>query len=137
MGMFKRLGIWNYLNGGMSERSRQGSGVFDAVDWQVIATDANLTLTVEQISTGGVMFSSFSAGRVVTTPTAALILASATDMDIGDTFSFYVSCQAAFAATYAAGTGVTLAGRATTPASSWSIVTVKKLSATTVEWRVS
>jgi hypothetical protein len=135
--LFKRTNIFNALNGGLAERSRQGSGVFDAIDWSAIATDAALTLTVAQMAGGGVMFTSFSAGRTVTTPTAALILAAAPDMDIGDTFSFYVSCIAAFAATWTAGVGVTLAGRATTPASSWSIVTVKKLSATTVEWRVS
>lgn len=137
MGLFKRVRLTQNLNGGLAEVSRQGAGVLDQIDWQVIATDAPLTLTVAQISSGGVQFSSFSAGRAVTTPTAALILAAAPDMDIGDSFSFYVSCVAAFAATWTAGTGVTLAGRATTPASSWSIVTVKKLSATTVEWRVS
>jgi hypothetical protein len=137
--LFKRALITNTSNGGIPERTRAGSGMLDAIDYApgIIATDAPLTLTVAQMSGGGVMFTSFSAGRAVTTPTAALILAACGDMDIGDTFSFVVSCQAAFAATWTAGTGVTLAGRATTPASSWSLVTVKKLSATTVEWRVS
>lgn len=135
--LFKRMLLENNLNGGLRQKSRQGDGCFDQINWTAIATDANLTLTVDQISGGGVQFTSFSAGRTVTTPTAALILAAAPDMDVGDSFSFYVSAVAAFAATWAAGTGVTLAGRATTPASSWSIVTVKKLSSTTVEWRVS
>jgi hypothetical protein len=57
-------------------------------------------------------------------------------MDIGDSFSLYVSIQDAFAGTWVAGTGVTLAGRATTPASSMSIVVVTKTSATTVKWTV-
>lgn len=137
--LFKRALMTNQSNGGVPERTRQGSGMLDAIDYApgIIATDANLTLTVAQMSGGGVMFTSFSAGRQVTTPTAALILAACGDMDIGDTFTFVVSCIAAFAATWVAGTGVTLAGRTTTPASSWSLVTVKKLSATTVEWRVS
>jgi hypothetical protein len=32
---------------------------------------------------------------------------------------------------------VTLVGRTTTPASSWSLITVTKLTATTVQWHVS
>lgn len=115
---------------------RQGTGLMGNMDISTIATDANLTLTVAQMGGGAVQFTSFSAGRTVTTPTAALILAAAPDMDIGDTFTLLVSCVAAFAATWAAGTGVTLAGRATTPASSYSVVVVKKTSATTVTWTV-
>jgi TRAP-type mannitol/chloroaromatic compound transport system substrate-binding protein len=118
-------------------QSRQGTGFFAALTPTIIATNADLTLTVAQMSGGLVQFSSFSAGRAVTTPTAALILAAATDMDVGDSFSFIVSCVAAFAATWTAGTDVTLTGRATTPASSWSIVTVTKTSATTVSWNVT
>lgn len=115
---------------------RQGTGLMGNMDISTIATDANLTLTVAQMGGGAVQFTSFSAGRTVTTPTAALILAAAPDMDIGDTFVLLVSCVAAFAATWAAGTGVTLAGRATTPASSYSVVVVKKTSSTTVTWTV-
>jgi hypothetical protein len=58
-------------------------------------------------------------------------------MDIGDSFQLIVSIVPAFAGTWTAGAGVTLTGRATTPASSWSIVTVTKLSATTVSWNVT
>lgn len=135
--LFKRTKIQTGNNGGVAELTRQGAGMLDAIDWTVVATDANMTMTVAQMAGGGVQYSSLSAGRQVTTPTAALILAAAPDMDIGDTFSFLVSAVAAFAVTWVAGAGVTLAGRATTPASAWSIVTVKKLTATTVEWRVS
>lgn len=100
-------------------------------------TDANHTITVAEMSTGLLYYSALSANRQVTTPTAALILAAAPDMDVGDSFSFIVSIQDAFAITWVAGAGVTLTGRATTPASSFSIITVIKLSATTVEWFVS
>jgi hypothetical protein len=58
-------------------------------------------------------------------------------MDIGDSFSIIVSVVPAFAGTWTAGVGVTLSGRATTPASSWSIVTVTKTAAATVTWNVS
>ena len=132
---FKRALLTSHGNE-LTQRSAAGSGTVENLSVAVVATDANLTLTVDQLAGGAVQFSSFTAGRNVTTPTAASILAAAPDMEIGDSFSLYVSCVAAFAATYVAGAGVTLAGRATTPASSFSVVTVKKLSATTVEWRV-
>lgn len=135
--MFKRVKLASANNGGLDERARQGAGLFDMINWIAVATDAARVLSLDDISSGGIQFTGFTAGRNLTTPTAAAILAAAPDMDIGDSFSFFVSVTTAFAATYVAGAGVTLAGRATTPASSWSIVTVKKLSATTVEWRVS
>lgn len=134
MSLFSRTLVTAGLS--LPRPQRQGEGLCGNMDTAVIATDANLTLTVAQMSLGAIQFTSFTAGRNVTTPTAALILAAAPDMDIGDSFAIVISCVAAFAATYVAGAGVTLAGRATTPASSWSIVIVKKLSATTVEWRV-
>lgn len=100
-------------------------------------TNADHTLTVEEMAGGLVYYSALSAGRAVTTPTAALILAAAPDMDIGDSFCFLVSIQDAFAITWAAGTGVTLRGRATTPASSSTWIVVVKTSATTVDWFVA
>lgn len=136
--LFKRTRITAGLSGGgIEELTRGGSGMLSNLRPEIIATNADLTLTVAQMSGGLVQFSSFSAGRAVTTPTAALILAACPDMDIGDSFSIIVSCVAAFAATWTAGAGVTLTGRATTPASSWSIITVTKLSATTVSWNVT
>lgn len=116
--------------------SRQGQGMIAHLKPTIVATNADMTMTVAQMAGGVIIYSSFSAGRAVTTPTAALILAAAGDMDIGDTFTIVVSAQAAFAATWVAGAGVTLAGRATTPASSFSMVIVEKLSATTVSWTV-
>lgn len=117
--------------------TRPGAGLFAFLRRTAVATDANLTMTVDQMAGGLVHYTGFTAGRNITTPTAALILAAAPDMDIGDSFTFVVSITPAFAGTWVAGTGVTLAGRATTPASSYSLVTVTKLSATTVEWFVS
>lgn len=116
--------------------ARQGDGLLAMIQMSNLATDANLTLTIPQISGGAIRFSGFTAGRNVTTPTAAQILAASPDMDIGDTFSLIVSVTPAFAATWVAGTGVTLAGRATTPASSFSWIVVEKTSATTVVWNV-
>jgi hypothetical protein len=89
------------------------------------------------MSTGVLYYSALSAGRAVTTPTAALILAAAPDMDVGDSFVFLVSIQDAFAITWAAGADVTLRGRATTPASSSTWIVVTKTSDTAVTWFVA
>lgn len=101
-----------------------------------VATDAAQVLSAAQISRRIVQFSGLTAGRVVTTDTAANILAQHPDLNIGESFVIAISALTAFAITWAAGVGVTLAGRATTPASAWSMVAITKLSATTIEFRV-
>lgn len=133
--LFKRVNSTSMYNT-VPGKSGTGTGLFANIKLTSKTTDADHTLTVDEMAGGAVYYSALSAGRAVTTPTAALILAAATDMDLGDTFSFLVSIQDAFAITWAAGTGVTLAGRATTPASSWSWILVEKTSATTVTWTV-
>jgi hypothetical protein len=131
--LFKRAQITS-MGAEMPARTRQGAGEVSNLSISTVATDASVTMTVDQMTGGVVLYSGFTAGRVITTPTAALILAAATDMDIGDSFSFTVSITPAFAGTWAAGVGVTLAGRSTVPASSSSYVVVTKTSATTVIW---
>lgn len=116
--------------------ARVGDGVLSHVAISTVSADANATLTTAQVLGGLIQFTGFTAGRTITTPTAALLLAAMPDMDIGDTYSLLISVTPAFAGTYVAGTGVTLAGRATTPASSWSWIVITKLSATTVSWTV-
>jgi hypothetical protein len=135
MSLFKRVLTAPGTN--IPEVSRAGLGFLGALNKISIATDSALTLTVAQMSGGYIQYTGFTAGRALTTPTAALILAACPDMDIGDSFSFVVSVVPAFAATWTAGVGVTLSGRATTPASTWSLVTVTKLTSSTVEWNVT
>lgn len=101
-----------------------------------VTTDADHTIPYANISGGALYYSALSAGRAATTPTAADILAANPEMDIGDSFNCLISIEDAFALTWAAGTGVTLAGRSTTPASSSTQVIITKLTATTVEWFV-
>ena len=132
--LFKRVMATNAA--GLPQVSRQGMGMLDNVSVAEKTTDADHTLTVAEMAGGCVYYSALSAGRAVTTPTAALILAACPDMDIGDSFSFRVSIQDAFAITWAAGTGVTLKGRATTAASAASVIVVIKTAATTVDWYV-
>ena len=133
--LFKRV---QYTAGGQEipGKSSVGTGLIGNVSITSKTTDANHTITVAEMAGGVIYYSALSAGRNVTTPTAALILAAAPDMDIGDTFLLIVSIQDAFAITWVAGTNVTLLGRATTPASSNSIIVVEKASATTVNWTV-
>lgn len=102
------------------------------------AVDAADIVTIAELLNGIVQYTAFSAGRVLTTDSAVNILASAqfTAMDVGDSVMFLVSITVAFAGTWAAGAGVTLAGRATTPASSSTWVLVTKTSSTTVTWNV-
>ncbi len=134
--LFKRARITS-KGAELPQAAAAGSGLMSNIAIFETAADANQTLTIAQMSGGAILYTGFSAGRNLTTPTAALILAAAPDMDIGDSFSFLVSIQDAFAGTWVAGDGnVTLAGRATTPASSWSYVVVTKTSATTVRWTV-
>lgn len=132
--MFKRALVWGGNNA--PAPSRAGDGVLGNLRVTAVATDANLTLTTDQMAGGAVQFTSFTAGRNVTTPTGTQIETANPGMDVGDAFMLLVSCVAAFAATYVAGTGVTLAGRATTPASSWSLVEVRKTAANAFTWTV-
>jgi len=135
MSLFNR--VQSTTRSGLPEIGRAGQGFLGNISIVTKSTNADHTITVAEMAGGMIYYDSLSAGRAVTTPTAALILAAAPDMDIGDSFSFVVSIQDAFAITWTAGVGVTLVGRATTPASSFSIITVTKLSATTVQWHVS
>lgn len=132
--LFKRFMATN--NAGLPQVSRAGLGMVGNISVREKTTDADHTITVDEMSGGCIYYSALSFGRAVTTPTAALILAACPDMDIGDSFCFWVSIQDAFAITWAAGANVTLAGRATTAASGSSLIVVTKLSATTVSWHV-
>ena len=121
--------------GGLSRASRAGDGVINPILTEV-ATDAAVTITVAQLATGFINYTSFSAGRNVTTPTAALIIAAFPQLDIGDSIEVVIASEAAFAGTFVAGTDVTLNGKATVAASSHVHVIITKTSATTVTWSV-
>lgn len=118
---------------GLSRNSRAGDMIMNPVI-TTIATDAAATIDVAKLSGGVIQYTGFTAGRVLTTDTAANILAANPEMDIGDSLLVKISCVAAFAGTFAAGAGVTLRGKTTCPASSQIDVYVVKTSATTVDW---
>lgn len=83
----------------------------------VVAADAAYTLTVSDVAAGVIQFTGLSAGRNLTTPTAAALTATFPEVDIGESLVLTVSITTAFALTLVAGTTVTLAGLATVPAS--------------------
>lgn len=132
--LFKRILATD--RSGLPQVSRQGLGMVGNISVATKTTNADHTLSVSELAGGCIYYDSLSAGRGITTPTAADILAQCPDMDIGDSFQFWVAIQDAFALTWAAGTGVTLKGRATTAASSSSMIVVTKTSSTTVDWYV-
>lgn len=130
--------IFNRANlvsqGSLMQRARSGDGWLANVLVATLA-DAAGTVTVAQMA-GGALQGDFTAGRALTTPTAALILAAAPDMDIGDAFVIMVSMVAANAATWTGGVGVTLLGRATSLASTSGFIVVTRTGAATVSWNV-
>lgn len=118
---------------------RQGTGGDVGIEFGTpltIATDVNYTLDVAAISRGVLNFSSWTAGRTLTTDTAANILAAFPLLNIGETVAMQVGLVAAFAGTMAAGTGVTLRGKAAVPASGASTIYFIKTAATTVDCMV-
>lgn len=129
---FKRIII---QEAGLSRVMRAGDN-WDNPSISTVTTDANATITAAQLAGGVVQYTGFTAGRTLTTDTAANILAGFPEMDIGDSYGFSVSIVPAFAGTFAAGTGVTLAGRATCPASTSVTVYVTRTGETTVKWTV-
>lgn len=107
--------------------------VYDALP-KIDATNADLTLTISDIARGVISFSSFSAARNVTTPTAAAIIAAVPNLNIGESICVDLAVSVAFAGTFVAGAGVTLKGKAAIPASGRVTVYIVKTSATTVDW---
>lgn len=136
MGLFKRVLTGQGAN--LPGIYSPGNGLFANLIPTAIATDTALTLTTAQMAGGLVVFTGFTAGRAVTVPTAAQLNAACPDMDIGDSFSFFAAVTAAFAATWTANTGVTIAGRTTLPASSTlQVITVTKTGASAYTWTAS
>lgn len=80
----------------------------------VALSDAANTLTAAQIIDSKVFTQTPTAGRVLTSSTAALVVAAATGYAVGTSFDFsIVNLAAAQVITVAGGTGVTVVGLAT------------------------
>lgn len=124
------------MDGGLQRIGGGGDISVEMCVPQVIAADAVDTILAAEIANGVIVYTGFTAGRNLTTDTAANILALYTALNIGECLQLDISSTAAFAGTFVAGAGVTLKGRATVPASSHVHVYITKTSATTVDWLV-
>jgi hypothetical protein len=121
---------------GVVAKGLAGTGTLGNISPLEVTADSNQTITIAQMARGAVFFTGFTAGRNLTPPTATQITDAAPELGIGDSFHFFVSIQDAFAGTWQSAAGITLRGRATTPASSWSCVVVVKTAANTYDWVV-
>ena len=95
-----------------------GDGFLANVKVHAKSDDAAATLTVQQVAGGFIhQAGTLTAGRILTTPTAALLAAGLPEMEIGDSFAFLVTNgnAGAFAITLAGGADVTLVGSGAVP----------------------
>jgi predicted RecA/RadA family phage recombinase len=77
---------------------------------EVALADAAATLTATQMIDSGILKMTPSVGRILTTPTAAELLAGCKGAQVGTWFEFVIISLAAFTVTLAAGANVTLVG---------------------------
>ena len=77
---------------------------------EVALADAAATLTATQMIDSGILKMTPSVARILTTPTAAELLAGSKGAQVGTWFEFVVISLAAFTVTIAAGANVTLVG---------------------------
>jgi hypothetical protein len=129
---FKRIFVQEQALG----RTMRAGDNWDNPAISTVAADANATMSATQVAGGVIMYTGFTAGRTLTTDTAANYLAVFPEMDIGDSLGFTISVIPAFAGTLAAGTGVTLLGRSTVPAASAVTVYLTRTGAATFSWTV-
>lgn len=94
-----------------------GTRVLSNTAAPVALADAAAVLTSAQLQNGTLNASAFTAGRVLTLPTAAALVASLPSALKGSTLTVTVICSSGGTATLAAGTGGTLVGNAVVLAS--------------------
>lgn len=99
-----------YLGGGLPEKMSPGMGLAANYRPAAVTVDAAHTITVPEIAGGLILRSGPTAGRIDTSPTAALMAAAFDGMNIGDSLSFKVSNTSGFSVTLAGGTDVTASG---------------------------
>jgi hypothetical protein len=116
---------------GLSRNMRAGDGSTWAPDLVLVSADAADTMTVAKMAAGCIQYTGLTAGRALTIDTATNITAAFPEMDVGDFLHFVVSITTAFALTWTAAAGVTLAGRATVLANTTQHVLLKKTGANT------
>lgn len=119
--------------GGLGRNLRGGDAVINCAQPQVVATDAAITLTVTDVLSGVISFSGFTAGRNITVPTAASLIAAAPNLEVGESLVLEIGISVAYAGTLVTATGITLKGAATIPASGKGKLYFTKTSSTTMD----
>lgn len=97
-------------NDGDRRSARAGDGLLCSVAIAALTADANTLLTAGMLLGGIIITSGKTAGRTYTTDTAANLLLSMTNIDIGESLLFQVASTDGFSSTLAGGTGVTASG---------------------------
>ena len=108
--------------------------IFDSsiVDYKPVAINATATLTTSQLAPGAFISSIPTAGTTLTTPTAAILAESNSDLGINQGFTFFVRNTAASAltVTMAGGANVTDVGTLTTAQNFISVFLLRRTSTT-------
>lgn len=117
---------------GSVRTSRAGDGLLGNPLITTVSADSNQVISVPAILGGIHAHASHTASRTDTTATAAAIIAAMPSMDIGDSYMFKVTSQAAFTIVVAGGTDVTASGNLTVAASGARDFVLTKASATTM-----
>lgn len=123
----------------LPQQSRAGDGLQANFLPVRKSTDASVTLTLDDVNRGLIQQDlTLTAARTWTLPTAAILAAAWTNMDIGDTYSFVVTNgqAAAFKIIIAVGTGITAIGTnnsLSTPPECSRFFTLKKTAAATFD----
>jgi hypothetical protein len=106
---------------GITRKARAGDGMLASLSQTANAVDANSTIPLAAVLGGLYIRNGMTATRADTVPTGAQLDAALPDMDVGDALLIVISVTTAFALTFTAATGVTLAGK-TVPASGFIYV---------------
>jgi hypothetical protein len=119
--------------------SRAGVGFLANVTPTNFNTESDETITVAQLSGGSINQGlTLTSDVIYTLPTAALIIAEWPEMDVGDSYTFYVgnSQAAAFDVVMAVGAGITAIGtnnNLSIAPQAGKMFTLTKTSATTMD----
>ena len=95
---------------GLVREARAGDASPANYERTLVTVDAASTLAVAAVVGGLIVRSGPTAGRIDTSPTAALLIAALAGMDIGDSISCKFVNTSGFTVTLAGGTDVTASG---------------------------
>ncbi len=125
-------------DGGLPEPMRAGAGFSANVLPVNFNSETDETITIAEFSGGAILQGlTLTSDVIYTLPTVAIIVAEWPEMDVGDSYTFYVGNNqaAAFDVVIAVGAGMTKVGTnnsLSVPPQAGRMFTITKLSATTM-----